>query len=100
MTSKPSTAQYFGLELFRGKPLSKHLAYVRQQIAAIMGSDLEFDDQTRIELETLEIAFIAYVNRAKKMERVQPNRPLVSWKRLLGWRYLPANSEIHWNTQA
>jgi len=80
---KTRTARYFDLELFRGKPLWKHLAYVHKQIEGILGSDLVFDDQTRIELETLEIAFPAYINQAKRMERVQPNRPLVSWRRLI-----------------
>jgi hypothetical protein len=90
MSNNPTTAQFFDLELFRGKPLSEHLIYVRQQIAAILGSDLEFDDRMRVELETLESALGAYINRAKKNEIMAQNTPpLVSWKHLMGKRHLP-----------
>lgn len=78
---KTHTARYFDLELFRGKPLSKHLAYVHRQIEGLLASDLVFDEQMLVELQTLEIALPAYINQAKRMERVQPNKPLVSWHR-------------------
>lgn len=90
-------AQYFGLEMFRAKPLSQHLIHMRDQIPAFLGSKLEFDEQTRIELETLEIALNAYINTARRQERVQPNKPLVSLKRLMGWRHLPGNTSRVWS---
>jgi len=82
----PTTARYFDIEMFRGKPLSKHLAYLHRQVEGILASDLVFDEQMLVELQTLEIALPAYVSRAKKLERVQPQGPLVSWKRLIGAR--------------
>lgn len=99
-TKRIPKAQFMNLELFRGKPLSEHLAYVQQQIAEILNLDsgLEFDEQMRVELETLEVALTAYINRAKKQEIVQKaNPPLVSWKSLMKWRYLPGDKRKLWS---
>jgi hypothetical protein len=96
--SETHPAEFFGLELFRGKPLSEHLTFIQGQIKAILGSDMEFDDRMRVELETLEIALGAFINRARKQERVvQDNPPLVSWKHLMKWRHLPDNTSIVWS---